>query len=437
MDYNVKDTDLIIIIDKQGKILYYNNFNDRINKFNNSETIGKNICDIYSWVNKNTPMFKVMEVEQPILNQVFEITIDGNKTITAINSAYPLKNSEGIIGAIGLSTSSEKISKNKTSKKKIASYLAKYTFDDIITVNKEMIALKKNLEKTARSNSSVFIFGDSGTGKELFAHSIHNASRRANKPFVAQNCGAIPPTLMESTFFGTIKGSFTGSEDRKGIFDIADGGTLFLDEINSMPLNLQVKLLRVIEEKYFRRVGDTEDIYCDVRIISASNTNIESLLDKYIRRDLFYRLSVINVKIPSLKERKDDIEILCNHFIPRFNNMFNKAVKSITDEALDIFLKYDWPGNVRELSNTLECCFNTLEGNVIDIDDIPRILIDNIDIENEVNHTNLVDAVNAYEKSIISKALLTNRYSVVNTAKYLGIPRQTLYYKLNKYNLRD
>ncbi|MGJ0845646.1 sigma-54 interaction domain-containing protein [Tissierella praeacuta] len=436
MDNNVRNTDLIVIIDREGKILYYNNFNDRINKFNNSETIGKNIWDVYSWVNKDTPLFKVMEAGQPILNQIMNITIDGNKLVTAINSAYPLKNSEGIIGAIGFSVSSEQISKNKVSRKKTTDYLAKYVFDDIITVNKEMIDMKNKLIKASKSNSNVFIFGESGTGKELFAHSIHNASPRSEKPFVAQNCGAIPSTLMESTFFGTSKGSFTGSEDKKGIFDIADGGTLFLDEINSMPLNLQVKLLRVIEDKSFRRVGDTKDIYCDVRIITASNACMESLLDKYIRRDLFYRLSVINIQIPPLKERKDDIKILCDYYISIFNDMFNKNVKGITNKAMVIFLKYDWPGNVRELRNVLESCFNILEGDILDIEHIPKILIENINLEKKTNSTNLVDKVNEYEKSIITRALLANKYNIASTARYLGIPRQTLYYKLNKYNLQ-
>lgn len=436
MDFNIKSTDLIVIIDNNGKIMYYNNFNDRINKFKEVETIGKNISEVYPWVNKDTPLFKVMELKEPILNQVFDITIDGDNRISALNSAYPLESSNGILGAIGFSTSTDKFSNNTVSKRNREGNSAKYTFNDIITVNPDMIAIKENLAKISKTNSNVFIFGASGTGKELFAHSIHNASPRCNKPFIAQNCGAIPSNLMESIFFGTAKGSFTGSENKKGLFDIADGGTLFLDEINSMPIDLQGKLLRVLEEQSFRRVGDTEEIFCDVRIISASNIDLNESLDDDIRSDLFYRLSVINKKIPPLNERLDDIEVLCDYFISFFNNMFNKGVKGISDDAKKFILNYNWPGNVRELKNVLEYCFNIIEEDIIDVNHLPQRLIENFELNDEnPSYLSLVDNVETYEKSLISKALLVNRYSIVNTAKYLDIPRQTLYYKLNKYSL--
>lgn len=436
MNYDIKNTDLIVIIDNKGKIMYYNNFRDRINKLKEVDTIGRNIWEIYPWVNEETPLFRTMKLREPIMNEILDITIDGNKTISALNSAYPLENSKGVFGAIGFSTSTEKTLNNPDSKRKQTGNSATYVFDDIITVNKNMITLKENLAKISKTDSNVFLFGASGTGKELFAHSIHNSSPRWNKPFIAQNCGAIPSTLVESTFFGTDKGSFTGSENKQGLFDIADGGTLFLDEINSMPLELQGKLLRVLEENSFRRVGSTEEVFCDVRIISASNMNLDESLDDIIRSDLFYRLSVINIRIPPLAKRIDDIEVLCDYYISFFNNVFNKNVKAISVEATKIILNYDWPGNVRELKNVMEYCFNVIEEDIIDVNHLPKRLIKKSTLENKIpNFVGLVDNVEAYEKSLISKALLINKYNIVNSAKYLNIPRQTLYYKLNKYDL--
>ncbi|MDW7669993.1 MAG: sigma 54-interacting transcriptional regulator, partial [Bacillota bacterium] len=424
-------------VDKKGKILFYNNFNDKINKLNSEETIGKKIDEVYPWVNENTPIFKVMKKKQPILNKVFQISIDGKEGVTAINSAYPLINDKGIIGAVGLSYVTNFSNKSNSTKKQ-SSFSSIYTFEDLQTANPEMKNLITDLYKSSKSKSNIFIFGESGTGKEILAHSIHNSSERSNKPFVTQNCGAIPENLMESIFFGTSKGSFTGSEQKIGLLDVANGGTLFLDEINSMPMGLQSKLLRVIESHSFRRVGGTKEFFCDIRFITSSNVNKETLLKNYIRQDLFYRLNVVNAVIPPLRERPEDVEILSKYFFNYFNNIFNKNILRIESPALKKLQNYSWPGNVRELKNVIESCYNIIEeGNEIREIHLPSYINEQKDSLVDKIENSLTDTVESFERKVIENALKAKRYNIVRTAKYLKIPRQTLYYKLKKYDLLE
>lgn len=437
----LKDTDLILVTDKEGKIMYYNNFNDVHVSLANQDHIGKSIFELYTWLTReNSTIFKVIDSGEPLVNQLQNIKIDKNNVVTAFNSAFPLINKSGIVGAIEISTSLQnKRSHKKSDKSKYSNFSAKYNFGDIITDNLKMKELIKLLKGVARGQSNIFIYGETGTGKEIIAHAVHNHSSRWNKPFVAQNCAAVPSTLIESVLFGSTKGSFTGAEDKQGLFEIANGGTIYLDEVNSMSLDMQAKLLRVIEDKKIRRVGDNREIDVDVRFISSTNENPEKMLEgNKFRKDLFYRLNVVGVEIPPLRERRDDIKVLCEFFMYSFNKVFNKKVLGLEDKVMDALMEYEWPGNVRELRNCIESAYNLVNGSNIKLNHIPGYIADTVTKHKSKSGTfekKLPVMLDEYEKDVIEKALGQKKYNVTKTSKVLGIPRQTLYYKLKKYNL--
>lgn len=254
----------------------------------------------------------------------------------------------------------------------------KFEFDKIIGKSKRMQEVFSLIEKVAASNSTVIIYGGSGTGKELVAKAIHHHSLRAEKPFVPFNCGAIPEPLVESELFGHVKGAFTGAvQTQKGLFEEAEGGTLFLDEISTIPLSAQVKLLRVLQEKEIMRVGSTERIKIDVRMIAATNDDLEASMKRgKFREDLFYRLHVFPVVLPNLKDRKEDISLLAYHFLDLYNKETRKALKGISREAMNILMDHDWPGNVRELENVIERAVIVAEQDELMPDDLPKTLFE-------------------------------------------------------------
>ena len=254
----------------------------------------------------------------------------------------------------------------------------KFEFDKIIGKSKRMQEVFSLIEKVAASNSTVIIYGGSGTGKELVAKAIHHHSPRAEKPFVPFNCGAIPEPLVESELFGHVKGAFTGAvQTQKGLFEEAEGGTLFLDEISTIPLSAQVKLLRVLQEKEIMRVGSTERIKIDVRMIAATNDDLETSMKRgKFREDLFYRLHVFPVFLPNLKDRKEDIPLLAHHFLDLYNKETRKALKGISREAMNILMDHDWPGNVRELENVIERAVIVAEQDDLKPDDLPKTLFE-------------------------------------------------------------
>jgi arginine utilization regulatory protein len=304
-----------------------------------------------------------------------------------------------------------------------------YTFDDIIGVSTEIIKLKEYALKAASSSSPILVYGETGTGKELFVQAIHNSSMRKDKPFVALNCAALPENLLEGILFGTVRGSFTGAEDREGLFEIADGGTLYLDELNSMPIELQAKLLRVIEERRVRRVGALDERAIDVRIIASTNIKPEHCVKNgIIRSDLYYRLNVITLTIPELRNRKVDIVKLAKHFIEKYNLKFGTNVIGISEDSLEKMLCYDWPGNVRELQNVIEGIMNFKQEGIIEIEDLPER------IRNSENNS-LQEMLQDVEIRIIKEALVLWNNNISKAAKYLRVPRQTLQYKVKKYRI--
>ena len=320
-----------------------------------------------------------------------------------------------------------------------------YTIDDIISESPEMEMLKEKIVRISHTGSSVLICGETGTGKELVAQSLHTSSNRKNKKFVSQNCAAIPSTLLESILFGTTKGSFTGAEDKAGIFEIANGGTIFLDEINSMDMDVQAKILKAIEEKQIKRIGGVDPISIDVRIISAMNEDpMECVKNKTMREDLFYRLSVVQINIPPLRERQNDLFYLIHHFIEEYNRKMNRNIINIDESVEEIFRKYTWPGNVREVKNVIEGAFNIASSRVIQLKDLPEYLVRSAqkysekdgqpDVDFDKPDFSLKTAVEDYEKSVIEKAI-SETGSYVLAAQKLKVTKQALNYKLNKYNI--
>lgn len=312
-------------------------------------------------------------------------------------------------------------------------------------------AIKRILEligKLSKANSTALILGESGTGKELVAKMIHQKSSRNTKAFIPVNCAAIPSELLESELFGHEKGAFTGAAlSRPGRFELANGGTIFLDEIGDMPLHLQVKILRVIQEKSFERLGGTKPIKVDVRIIAATNKNLEKeVKEGRFREDLYWRLNVVPVIIPPLRERKEDIPLLCEHFIDKFASIFGYRIE-IKPEIMELFLNYSWPGNVRELENLIERLYVLNEGEVIDLNDIPEKIrfAENTfskdllpeDLNPFSSGIDLNEVIKEYEKKLILHALNFNGWIKSRAAKYLNINRTTLIEKMKRLSIKD
>ncbi|WP_042353029.1 sigma-54-dependent Fis family transcriptional regulator [Bacillus massiliigorillae] len=315
---------------------------------------------------------------------------------------------------------------------------AKYTWDQIYSVDTQMDKLKKSGKKAAKGRSTVLIRGESGTGKELFAHAIHSSSARRDDRFVIVNCAAIPEDLLESEFFGYEEGAFTGARQRGkiGKFDLANGGTLFLDEIGDMSLTLQAKLLRVLQDREFYRVGGTAKIQVDVRIIAATNRDLEQMVkDGLFREDLYYRLNVISLHVPPLRERKADIEHLIVHIMEELNRVLETSITGFDQEAKKTMLSYHWPGNVRELKNVLERAMTFAEHGSIQIEDLPEYMLKQIERKQleQPDTTMFEDA----EINAIKKALKQTKGNKAEAARLLGISRSSLYEKLKKYQLTN
>lgn len=455
----------IHIIDNTGKIIYYNRFAQKLDEIDREKAVGRHILEIYPSLSHDTStLLKAIKTGKPIFNveQTF-VNYKGDK-ITTINSSIPLKSKECIVGALEISKDitevrklSEKIvelqselyiadNKSKPKDKRTTGF----TFVDIIGQNIEMLKLKSLALKAAATSSPIIIYGETGTGKELFVQSIHNASPRKNKPFIAQNCAALPSNLLEGILFGTVRGGFTGAEDRPGLFEVADGGTLLLDEINSMPLDLQAKLLRVIQDKTIRRVGAIKTTKVDVRIIAATNIHPEKAIESnLLRKDLYYRLNVVSINIPELKNRTDDIPRLADYFIQKYNKFLGKNIKKIDDEVMELFMTYTWPGNVRELEHLIEGIATIYDADTIRLEHLPSKLNQgngspvSRDVTGSAAGTvpfaanSLRDTLEQMEKSIIHETLISTDWNITRTAEQLDIPRQTLQYKIKKYKLRE
>lgn len=312
----------------------------------------------------------------------------------------------------------------------------KYDFSNIIGNSGEMRQVYDQVSQVARSNATVLLRGESGTGKEMIANALHYNSLRSKKPFIKVNCAALPDTLIESELFGYEKGAFTGAVQRKkGRFELADSGTLFLDEIGDLPPQTQIKLLRVLQEREFERLGGTETIKANVRLITATNKNLEKAISEgTMREDLFYRLNVFTIFLPPLRARKSDILLLAEHFLEKYEIEHGKRIKRISTPAIDMLTSYHFPGNVRELENVIERAVIVCDSNVIHGYHLPPTL-QTAEVTNTVTEISLASAVENYEKNLIQDTLKTTRGNIFKASKLLNSTERILGYKIKKYKI--
>ncbi|MEA5001879.1 MAG: sigma 54-interacting transcriptional regulator, partial [Christensenella sp.] len=425
----------IFSIDARGYIKHCNQMAEELFKTTKSDMIGSHISKFM----RGTPALEVLRSGNGYTENE-EVYTNERGGFHFIVTVKPFSTDETAAGAV---ISFRDIEEAQKLVYNFNTRALKYTFDDIIGESEAIRKAKTQAMLTARGSSTVLITGESGTGKEMFAKAIHYASPRAKGPFVTVNCGAIPENLLESELFGDEKGAFTGASDKGkyGKFELANGGTIFLDEIGDMPLHLQVKLLHVLQNMRFERVGGNKVIIVDVRVIAATNKDLETMIrEGTFREDLYYRLSVIPLVIPPLRERRSDIRLLMRHFLNKYNTFMNKKITGFTDEAEHVYENYGWPGNVRELENAIEYGTNMAFGDKIGIDAMPGRLLKRGDntIQIEESDLPLNEQVKSYEREILTRKLKkygnsSNAKDLV--AKELGLSRATLYRKLSELEI--
>jgi arginine utilization regulatory protein len=441
----------IHVVDLNGKTIFYNEVAAQHDGLTVGEVIGKPLLEVFpSLTEKTSTLLRVLKSRKEIVNVAQSYSNIHGKKIETINSTIPICVHGDFFGAMEIAkdySSIKRLSeqlldlqkeKQVMNLKKKSKSTVKYTFDDLLTENNEFLQLKKEAYKLAKSQSSILVYGESGTGKELFVQGIHDASVRRNAPFIVQNCAAIPETLLESILFGTAKGSYTGAVDRPGLFELADGGTLFLDELHAMPIDLQAKLLRVLEDGMIRRIGSSKSVQVDVRVIAAMNVHPRKALEeKLIRTDIFYRLNVLTFELMPLRKRPEDIKFLSNKFLDHYNGVLQKNIQGVSTEVMTIFHSYDWPGNVRELKHTIEYMMNVCEDTSLCMEHLPAMLKGNASVSRKVIKSySLKEQIEEFEKNMICAALEQTSGNIKQAAKLLQIPRQTLQYKIQKYELQ-
>lgn len=423
----------IFALDAKGYVKHCNNIAAELFDTTKKDLIGKHISELMP----GSPVIKVLQTGRGYTESE-EIFVDKGKQHHFIVTAKAVMDGSEIEGVV---ISFRDIEEAQKLVYNFSNRTLKNTVDDIIGTSKSIMTAKRQTLVIAKGNSTVLITGESGTGKEMFAKAIHYASSRAEKPFVTVNCGAIPENLLESELFGYEKGAFTGASEKgkAGKFEQADGGTIFLDEIGDMPLHLQVKILHVLQNMRFERVGGNREVLVDVRVIAATNRDLETLIKEgKFREDLYYRLSVIPLSVPPLRERKEDIRLLMYHFLKKYNAFMNRKIDGFSREVEELYLNHDWPGNVRELENAIEYGTNMAFGNEIGMEDVPvRIQKRG---EETIRFTNmnmpLSDQVKIFEKEIITEKLKQNNGVKDAVAKELGLSRATLYRKLSELEIK-
>jgi len=471
----------VYIVDSDSCFVYLNEKAEETDGYSTSFLLGKKIKDVYNL--DYSPMMEALKTKKSVKEFAYRY-IGNGKEVYQLSSAHPIVINNSLVGAFCLqrdiSSLKEVVEENLLLQKN--SYALSVNNEGAVDVDqifsrligKSSVFLQclSYAKSASQSDSPVFLTGSTGSGKEIFARCIHEASARRKFPFLAINCAAIPESLLESILFGTSKGIYTGAIERSGLFEQAKGGTLFLDEINSMPLTSQAKLLRVLEEKEVRHLGSKDAIKTDVRIISSSNVLPQSLIDrKQIREDLFFRLAVVNIIIPDLVKRNKDILLLTEHFINEYNKEFHKQVQGIDAGVRDFFLSFPWPGNIRQLKHTIESAMNFVEptASKIELVHLPHYLFtDNSykyawlpssalptpayagedtasagDMAVNINPAEIQDAaagnvftqIDNMEKKRIYNALVEARGNVAHAAEILKISRQTLAYRMKKYGI--
>lgn len=471
----------VVITDKCGTILYYNSTMGEIDDVAPHSAIGSKITEFYDLSDQQSTTMRCLKQQKALLNTPLFYQTNLGKVTNAISSAYPLFSGSELIGAITFTKDyhmvkkviSSKHSSQKSNQPERGNG-TRFSFSDIIGKHTDLAESVRIAQMAADSPSPVLISGETGTGKELFAQSIHNFSNSSDSHFVPINCAAIPENLLEGILFGTSKGAFTGAIDKAGLFEQANGGTLFLDELNSMPISLQTKLLRVIQEKKVRRIGSHKEIPLNLKIISSVNQDPHKEINNgHLRLDLFYRLGVVTLQVPPLRERKNDIDILVQHFIDKFNTRLKKNVSSVSADVQHLFYSYGWPGNVRELEHVIEGSMNLLGANaVIEKHNLPQYLLQSLHSQHDTTakdtslppptgmpnesdiQTSLTNLLREHssdkkvslktvgelhqkiEKQIIEKALAATKGNIAKAMRILELSSpQALQYKMKKLNI--
>jgi arginine utilization regulatory protein len=439
----------IHVVNTDGKTIFYNEVAAKHDGMNVKEVQGKHLIDAFpSLTEESSTLLKVIKTGKPIYNQTqVYMNLHGTR-IDTINTTLPIFLGDEIIGAVEIAKDYSRMKllaerlidlqkglKKSNKNKKVMQ--VNYTLNDLLTVNSDFLCLKEEAKKLAKSDSPILVYGESGTGKELFVQGVHHESNRSNEAFIAQNCAAIPETLLESILFGTAKGSYTGAVDRKGLFELADGGTLFLDELHTMPVELQAKLLRVLEDGMIRRVGSSQSISVNVRVIAAMNVYpSKALEDQTLRSDLYYRLNVFTFSLMPLRDRKEDILFLTAHFMKEFNQKLGKNISGYEKKLEQFFMNYQWPGNARELKHTIEYMMNVCVEEELKYEVLPSMLRHlagtSTSHSGERESLSLRRNMEELEKELIKNALELSEGNINQAAKLLAIPRQTLQYKMKK-----
>jgi len=435
-DYiDAKDTildsiaDGVFTIDENWLITSFNKAAEDIIGIQRQEAIGRRCCDIFkaSICETSCVLRKTMETGKPIVNQIiYIIDNDGERKPVSISTAL-LKSSDGeVIGGVETFRDLTSIENLRRELKK------KYSFQDIISKNSKMLEIFDILPTVAESDSTVLVEGESGTGKELIARAIHDLSSRKDEPIITINCGALPDSLLEAELFGYKAGAFTGAQrDRPGRFTVADGGTIFLDEIGDVSPALQVRLLRVLQEKTYEPLGATKSVTTNVRVIAASHKNLDGLVKSgKFRDDLYYRINVIRLALPLLKDRKEDIPLLIDHFLNQLSSVKNKLITDISPDTLAILMNHDYPGNIRELKNIVEHAFVLCQKSIIGVSNLPDYLKP-VEDESEIEAPKLGDL----EAKLILSVLRKHNWNRIMTANELGMHKTTLWRKMKRYKL--
>ena len=450
----------VIITDTIGQIRFFNNAQAKIDDIDPEYAIGKKIIDIYQLSDDTSPTMRCLATGQPIMNETMIYQTRLGKVANIINHVYPLFKSGKLIGAINFSKDYQLLEKTVTESsalpvKKKTSNRAHFQFSDIIGSDPDIRNAVRIARMAANSPSPVMIYGETGTGKEMFAQSIHNHSLRKKKPFIPINCAAIPENLLEGMLFGTSKGAFTGAINKRGLFELASGGTIFLDEIDSMPLGLQAKLLRVVQERKVRKLGSLKEIDLDLKILSSvGQPPMEIIQNKTLRMDLFYRIGVVSIMLPSLRERRNELNELIRYFISEYNRCLHLNVTNISKNVLALFNNHNWPGNVRELKHVIEASMNMVgKGKTIRLKHLPSHIFpsenkyirrsdravdssDSISRDLSMISFDLVKTQGLNEEKMIVNALKKYFGNAAKSAKSLGISPQSFHYKLKKYHIK-
>jgi len=422
--------DGVFSVDKDWRISSFNRAAEKITGVSRKDAVGQLCKDVLKAdiCERNCCLRATMRTGKPIVNRnVYIIDAEGRKRPISISTAL-LRDKKGkLLGAV---ETFRDISVEEDLRKAIEK---KYSFADIISKNHRILQLFDILPDIAASNSTVLIEGESGTGKELFARAIHDLSSRKNQLFVAVNCSALPDTLLESELFGYKEGAFTDAKkDKPGRFRLAENGTLFLDEIGEITPSMQVKLLRVLQEKTYEPLGATQSVEHNVRIIAATNKDLDVLVrEGSFREDLYYRINVFKIILPPLRERMEDIPLLIDHFIERFNVLQKKSIQGVSEEAMSVLMSYSYPGNIRELANIIERAFILCKTDLIEKKHLPESLF-----AMSANHKDSeVSSLRDVEAAYLLNALKQNNWDRQKTARQIGIHKSTLYRKIKSLDI--